>query len=193
MIITNGNSLKTRYLNVNNIDIDKLANDIRNGKIVVMPTDTVYGIMAIHNDFKAINKIYSIKQRSKEKPFIILVSGIEMATKIANIRKSDKNKISELWQEGNSPTTVILKRLDSTTETIALRKPNYQILLELITKLNVPLVSTSANLSGKNILQNFDEIKTTFNGKVEIIVDGPTQSSKPSTIIDFANNHIIRS
>ncbi len=159
------------------------------GSVLLLPTETVYGLMCLWSDDIARNKIYKIKQRDTKKPFQMLISNIEML-KSYNVILCDKAKqIIEEFCPG--PITIIL----STTggDTIGFRMPQHKFMLNLIQKLNKPLAATSANISGEQPILTVNEATASFaeNQPDLIIDDGPIKNTaKASTVIQIINNEI---
>ncbi len=165
---------------------------IRQGKVIVCPTDTVYGLIADATDKKAVEKIFKIKKRKDKKPVPIFVKDLKMAKRIAKIDKKQEKFLKSVWP---GKVTVVLERkmirrvYGINKRTIALRIPNFKPVNFLLEKLNRPLVGTSANISGKLPSGNLKEILRQFKGKKyqpDLIVDGGNlKPDKPSTVLDL--------
>jgi len=135
-------------------DYKAIVNNLKKGKIFVLPTDTIYGLSCIVSDKKALAKITAIKKREKGKPFITLVSSIAMASRYAKMSKDIAEKVKIIWQD-ERPTTIILPAKHKLPEgvlsmdgNISLRLPKSKFLTKIIRSLGVPIVSTSLNISG---------------------------------------------
>ena len=120
-----------------------------NGKIIIVPTDTVYGLVADAYNEKAVNKIFQIKSRPKKLPLILFVSSIEEAKKIAIFSEEEEVVARAFWP---GDLTLVLKRKSNkifygykSNQTVGIRIPKHKALLSLIEKFNKPLASTSAN------------------------------------------------
>ncbi len=168
----------------------KVEKVLQGGGIVVVPTDTLYGILTRASDKKAVERIYSIKGRDEDKPFIILITSIAELEQFG-IKKSVYDKYQEIFQPKTSVilpcTSVKFKYLHRGKESLAFRiisKRNGH-LYKLIKKLG-PLVAPSANPQGKEPAKNRREAKAYFGDKVDAYVCYGTKSSKPSTIISLA-------
>jgi len=118
-------------------EIEKIAEIIKNGKILVLPTDTVYGIAANALDVNAVKKIYELKKRNNNKPINILVSNIEMVKKAVKEISEVEEKIIEQFFPG--ALTIVFKKsklipdiVTSGLDTIGIRMPENKFLLELI-------------------------------------------------------------
>ena len=140
------------YLNFNNkIDYSKLkipAKIIKNGGIVIFPTETVYGIGTNGLDEKAIKKLYEVKQRPLNKPISLLVNSFDMINEVAkDITELEYTLIKKFFP---GPLTLILKKKDivpdiltSNSDTIGIRMPANEIALKLIEYANVPIATPS--------------------------------------------------
>ena len=180
--------------------INKVVETIKKGGVVVFPTDTVYGFLADAKNKKAVNRIFKIKRRSKQKPLSVFVQDFKTAKSIALIDKNQKSFLKKSWP---GKVTVVLKRKTGTKlygidrKTIAVRIPKYKFLNDLLKKINKPLVQTSVNISGqlplvrvKDMLGKFKEDKL----QPDLIVDAGFLKNKPSKIIDLTgkNEKILR-
>lgn len=174
--------------------VELCADLLKSKKIVILPTDTVYGFSGIV-DFTA-DKIRKIKGREESKPFIQLISKKE------DIYSITDSKISqELLNFWPGPLTIIVKvknsskNVPSETETVAVRCPGDEWLRKVIEKTGNPIYSTSVNRSGKDVLTKINDIILEFEDEVDLIVqNGDSKSSVPSTIINCTeeNYKIIR-
>jgi L-threonylcarbamoyladenylate synthase len=186
--------MKNIVINLDKIsddEINLISSELKKGKVIAYPTDTIYGLGCDATNQKSINKIYKIKKRPKNKPLIILINGFPMLKKYFII---DSDKLCLLKQIWPGPFTAILNarnnlpdNLKSIDKSIGVRFPKNNFLIQLINKINRPLVSTSLNLSNRPNLKNLNQIDEYFpKGCLpDILIDaGKLKSSKPSTIID---------
>lgn len=166
---------------------------IKEGKIIICPTDTVYGLIADATNKKTVGKIFTIKRRQKRKAIPIFVKDLKMAKKLARIDKVQEEFLRKAWP---GKTTVILKSkklrmriYGISKDRIGLRIPNYKIINLLLQKLNFPLTGTSANISGNppsgNIKKVLRQLKNKRNEPNLVIDAGNLPKSKPSTVIDL--------
>lgn len=177
------------------MDIDLLTNILKDGKLAIIPTDTIYGLIADATKEDAIKKVYEAKKREKKKPLIILVSSISMLKEyVSEISILENSLIQEFWP---GPLTIIFKKknlsdtLTGGRKEIAVRLPNNHDLLKLIEKLNHPIIATSANLSGEKAITNISLLKSEIREKVSYIYDVGTMNEVASTLIKVENNKII--
>ena len=193
-----------QYINMkNNLNYDKLkepAQIIRNGGIVIFPTETVYGIGTSGLDEDAIKKLYEVKLRPLNKPISLLVNNLEMVEKIAKNITEVEYRLMEKFFSG--PLTIILEKKDivpdiltSNTNTVGIRMPSGEIAKKLIEFAGVPIATSSSNISGKPSGTNITDIKKDFKGKVDCFIDnGESELGIPSTVIRVIDNipHILR-
>ena len=171
-------------------DKQQIASAIRaleHGGVVLMPTDTIYGLHAIANNADAIERIVEIKGRSEEKSFVVIGASIaQLESQGCVFSKHARAVVEELWP---APLTAIVALRTNIAAsrgatTLAVRVPALQWLRELLEQ-SGPLASTSANRSGERPL--VDPKSISFSGLDAVIDLGP-QSGKPSTIVDFTGD-----
>lgn len=158
------------------------AKVIKNGGLVIFPTETVYGIAANFLDGKAMERLCRVKARPEGKPFTVHISDLniirDMGCEITGIAEK---LINEFWP---GPLTIILKSHKS--RKIGFRMPANKIALELIMASGVPVVAPSANLSGKPAPTTAEEAMADLEGKIDIVIDGGiTNVGVESTVIDL--------
>ena len=193
-----------KYIDLlNDIDYTKLkepAELIRNGGIVVFPTETVYGIGANALNENAIKKLYDIKKRPLNKPISLLVNSIDMIEQVAkDITKLEYALIKTFFP---GPLTIILKKknivpniVTANQDTVGIRMPANEIALKLIGYVGSPIATPSANISGKPSGINLKDIMEDFDGKVDCFIDdGPSKIGLASTIVQIVDGvpHILR-
>ena len=182
--------------NALNIDYEEIERYLRAGKLIIYPTDTVYGVGGIIESEETIENIYKAKERNFKSPLIVLVSDVEKIEKIAYINEKNREKIEKLikrfWPGG---LTIILKRKDNVPDimvsggaTVGVRMPEHEIALNIISRAGGMLPTTSANISGEATPKRYLELSEEFKSRIDIIVDGgecPIGSA--STIIDMSD------
>jgi L-threonylcarbamoyladenylate synthase len=172
--------------------INKAADVIKKGGVVVFPTDTVYGFIADAANKKAVGKIYKIKKRARSKPLPVFVKDIKIAQELANISKDQEKVLKKHWPGKYTFVLEIRKTAKlygQDKKTIALRIPKYKFLNDLLKKINKPLVQTSVNISGEPELKKIKEIIEKFKdnkNKPNLIINrGNLLKSKSSKIVDL--------
>lgn len=192
------------YLDVRNgyqeIELKQIAQEMRNGKICLFPTETVYGIGTNGLDKKAIEKIYNIKKRKKTNPINLLVSDMTMIKEITDNISSLEYKLMETFFPG--PFTIILKKkniipniVTANSDFVGIRMPSGEIAQNLVKLSGVPIAAPSANISGKLSGTNLKDIIGDFGNKLDYIIDGgKSEIGIESTIVKVINNipHILR-
>lgn len=145
------------------------------GKSILYPTDTVWGLGCDATNFEAVSTIYKIKQREESKSLIVLVSSIEM---LLDYVITVPEKALDLLSVSKKPTTIIYRNPKhisanciASDNTIAIRIVQDEFCKQLITKFGKPLVSTSANISGEDTPKSFSEISKTILHSVDYIVN----------------------
>ena len=162
--------------------IEYSARAIREGSIVAFPTETVYGLAVNAADKKAVEKLYSIKRRSRGKPFTVHIADLKVIRRMGcRITKSAASLMKKFWP---GPLTIILKSKDG--RKIGFRMPANKVALDLIRRAGVPVIAPSANMSGKKPPKTAKEALKDLDGKIEIALDaGPTDVGIESTVIDI--------
>ena len=159
---------------------------IKDGKVLVCPTDTVYGLVCDADNKKAVERLYEIKKRPRSKPLPIFIKDIMMAKKLAKINPVQEKYLKKVWP---GKVTAVLERKDG-RGTIGLRIPNHPWLLDLVKQQpSRPLTGTSANISGKPASTNIKEVIGQFEGQKyqpDLVIDaGNLPKAKPSKVIDL--------
>lgn len=165
------------------------ANVIKNGGVVMHPTETCYGFAADIFNEEALGKIYRIKGREEKKPFSILVDSFEMAEKYGEFSKLAR-KIAEKYWPG--ALSIIVPRKSALPEFfnkgekfVSIRLSSDKFTSEMVKSFDGPVVTTSANVSGKSPLYSVDMSQFSENASdIDLVVDGGVLSeNKPSTIV----------
>ncbi len=178
--------------------MDRVVEEIEKGNLVIMPTDTVYGIMADALNEDAINKVFIAKKR-ENKPLILLVSSIDMLKKyVKEVNELQMKLIEQYWP---NTLTIIFDKNDNLSnnltcglETVGIRMPNNRLLLDIMNKTNKPLISTSANISNHEVITSTDLIEEELRNKISYILDDGIKTNISSTIVKVEDNkiHILR-
>lgn len=166
---------------------------ISDGGVVLLPTDTVYGLASDAKNIKAIEKIFIIKGRAKEKALPVFISSFEMLTDVAYIK--DKRALDLLKKFWPGALTAILYargwmpvELRAGELTIGVRMPDYNLVLNIIKQFKGPITGTSANLSSKPASGKIEEVISQFKHmpfKPDLVLDaGDLPESEPSTVVD---------
>lgn len=193
-----------KYINmkdrIDEIKLKEIGEELRKGKVAIFPTDTVYGIGTNALNEKAVMKLYDIKNRPIEKPISLLVSDIDMIKNVARSISNIEYEIINKFFPGS--LTIILKKkailpniYNQNLDTVGIRIPNNIIARKIIKYANVPIATSSANISGKESIIKIDKNIKELYEKVDYIIDGgESKDKKASTIVKVIDNvpHILR-
>ena len=175
------------------MQISKEVKVLKAGGLVIYPTETCYGAGVDATNQKAVNKLLSYKAFRQGKPLSVAVSNQAMAEKYVSLNPTAKNLYTKFLP---GPLTVISKGkgklaqgIESTTNTLGIRIPDYPLIIKLITKLNRPITATSANASYKprpySIPQLLKSLSKKQQNLIDLIIDvGTLPKRPPSTIVD---------
>lgn len=173
--------------------LEEAVGILKNGGVVVYPTDTIYGLGADIFNKKAVKKVYQIKGRKFNKPLLILADSKKEIGKFVYLNTSAKKAISEFLP---GPLTLILKKgrlvpevITGGRETVGIRLPRNKIATALAKKLGRPITTTSANLAGRKTPATGGAIFNHFKSKKyqpDLILDAGKLENKPSTILDLS-------
>jgi len=165
--------------------------------LIVLPTDTVYGIGADAFSAFAVNALLEAKGRGRQSPPPVLIPSLDTLRALADNPPAIAFKLAEKFWPGALTLIVRAQRslswdLGETKGTVALRIPNNDFTLALLKEVG-PLAVSSANLTGEPAATNIDEAQKYFEKKVGVYLDGgPTSSNKPSTILDLTEDGFVK-
>ena len=163
--------------------IRKAAKVLVDGGLVIIPTETVYGIAANALDEKALERLYEIKNRSKDKPFSILIAHESKVRELCcDVPVAAYKLIHKYWP---GPLTVILKSVSQGK--VGLRMPDNLVALAIINQSAVPLACPSANISDLPAPVNFEQAIKAMDGLVDLAIDaGAAKVGLESTVVDLS-------
>ena len=185
-------------IDINNIDkneIKKQSKLLSEGKTVIFPTETVYGLGANALDEDAVKKIYEAKGRPSDNPLIVHIYDKEEVYNLAeNINEKAKTIMDKFWP---GPITIILNKKDIVPyrtsgglETVAIRMPSHLIAREIIKEAGVPIAAPSANISGRPSPTKADHVYEEMNGRVSgIVLGGDCNFGLESTVLDVTTEN----
>lgn len=164
------------------------------GKIIILPTDTVYGIGCLLNDLPSVHKIYEIKSRDGKKPLAILAASLTQVWELVKDPKSLEIYAQKYWP---GALTLVAKKTDlvsdeitSGFDTVGIRVPNNKELLSFLEVVG-PIVMTSLNISTEPAIYEFEKTKV-FQNQVDYTVNGGTLSVEASTVYDTIQKKTLR-
>ena len=184
--------METLFLSANEPSCAQTAAEIiRNGGLVAIPTETVYGLGANGLDEKAVARIFEAKGRPQDNPLILHVASPESITEFAHHIPQAAFDLAEAFWPG--PLTIILpakefipRRTTGGLDTVGLRCPDCDVTREIIRLAGVPVAAPSANISGKPSTTTAEHVLHDHDGKIDAIVDGgPCRVGVESTIVDL--------
>ncbi len=165
---------------------------LRGGGTIAYPTDTYYGIGCDILNKKAIQKVYQLKQRNKNKPFSFICSGLKNISHYAKVSNYAYKTMKRLLP---GPYTFILegsklvpKIMLTKRKTAGIRVPNNSICLALVEELGNPIITTSATMPNGTIFYDPSLIHDFFQSRIDIVIDGGTVPGNPSSVISLIND-----
>ncbi len=171
--------------------IERAAEVVREGGVILYPSDTIYGLGCDPFCKSAVRRIFEIKKRPGEKGLLVLVPSSDWLERLARGVDSDLLKVCERFWPG--PLTIVLKarrelsrELTGREGKIGIRWPANPFLQEWMERIPGPIVSTSANLSGGEVITSASELQELFGSEVDLFVQSeePVRGT-PSTVVDF--------
>lgn len=188
--------MQTKLIKANDSNINEtalLAGEIlRNGGIVAIPTETVYGLAANALSGEAVKKIFEAKGRPQDNPLIVHVTDISEVTPLVKSIPDEARRLAERFWPG--PLTMIMPKSDIIPDetsgglsTVAVRCPSHPVARAIIRAAGVPLAAPSANISGRPSPTNAKYVFEDMNGKIDMIVDGgQSEVGVESTVVTLA-------
>ncbi|MFL2664617.1 MAG: L-threonylcarbamoyladenylate synthase [Dehalococcoidia bacterium] len=179
-----------------NIKIDKAIENIIQGNLVAIPTDTYFALSANGLNTKAIKKIYKVKGRNYSSPIPLLISSQNMAQNISNNLPDLFFDLTKKFWPG--PLTIVVEANDkvplivkSESNKVGIRIPKHNVCLEIINKTNLPLSGTSCNISGMNPSKSYNFINSNYANLVDFTLEEPCgMETAPSTVLEIIDNTI---
>lgn len=157
------------------------------GRLVVIPTDTVYGVAARLDKPESIGRIFEVKRRPRSKPVAVLVADLETAMRIGEFTEEARRRAEEGWPGPLTlvvPSVTPLPALGGHGTTVGVRVPDHRWALELLRACG-PLATTSANPSGSPTAATIEDVAKDLGDHVALYVDGGRLDSPPSTVISL--------
>lgn len=185
-------------MNIKSLDKNSSAEWLKSGKILLHPTESIWGFGCDAFNENAVKKIFDIKKRDSKKSFILLADSLDSIENIlCSISKQDKKYISKYWP---GPYTFLINykdtipdHLKNETQKLAIRVSNHLPIKRLLKAFNGFMISTSVNISGEKSMNNISEIIQSFEYEELAYYDEELGANKnPSQIIDLKSKSIIR-
>jgi len=172
--------------------VRRTAEVLRNGGIIIYPTDTVYGIGCDLFNKRGIERIYEIKRRSHKQPFSFICADLKDISQYALVSNYAYKTMKRLLP---GPYTFILeasrmvpKLLQSKRQTTGIRVPDSRICLAIVSELGHPIISTSAAVADEEILSDPDEIDDKFGRLLDLVIDGGILSPELSSVVSLVDD-----
>lgn len=180
------------YSHYNKRMIDNIVTALRDSQVVILPSDTLYGLAANAYDEVAVAKVFAIKQRSENKKLPVHYFSLQQAANDIEITPTIEKLVAKFMP--GALTIVAGKKAESqlrfVNDTVAFRIPNHKTLLKIIEKLGAPITMPSANISDMPPSLYFQEIKEEFEG-LGGIEDDEGICQIPSTIVDVTSQQVV--
>lgn len=169
----------------------EVAEALQKGELVVIPTDTLYGIVGSARDKEAVERLYTLRGRDKSKPCIILIPDISGLEEFGIVLiEADEEALNKIWP---GKVSVVFDCVDEKwsylhrgAKTLAFRVPDNEELRNLLRNTR-PLVAPSANPQGQPAAHTIEEAKNYFGDRITLYVDGGYRDSLPSTVARLRN------
>ena len=172
--------------------IRKVVEVLKNDGIIAYPTDTYYGIGCDIMNKKAIEKIYLLKQREKNRPFSFICSGLKNISDYAKVSNYAYKTMKRLLP---GPYTFILegsklvpKIMLTNRKTAGIRVPNNKICLALVEEIGNPIITTSATTPDGSVFDNPSLINEYYRTRIDVVIDGGPVPGQPSSVISLIND-----
>ncbi len=184
-------------INLERVDrrvLTQAAAVVKQGGTLLYPTDTIYGFGCDAFNDGAVRKVFEIKQRSEKNPALVLVHNKAMVKKlVGEISPLARRLMDACWP---GPLTIIFQArksfhpfISGENNTIGIRIPRNKFCLKLIAESGVPLLSTSANISGTPMIADAQQLIEAFSARVDLSIDaGTLKPSAPSTVVDVTRD-----
>lgn len=176
--------------------LDEAAAALREGGLVVFPTETVYGLAADALDADAVTAVFDAKRRPREKPLSFAFPDHEAALEYVHVGETERAFMAEFLP---GPVTVVCEKADDVPavltggrDRVGVRVPDHDVALALLERV-APLTATSANVSGEPSVTNPADLDPAFRERVDYVVDdGETPGGTGSTVVDVERGEILR-
>ena len=177
---------------INDRIVDQAVDILKNGGLIIYPTDTVYGLGCDITQKASIERIYRVKGMEKQKPLSFVCSDIKDISKYAKISTANYRDLRKYLP---GPYTFILpgtrevpKALLSKQKTVVVRIPDHPLTLAIVKALGNPIISTSVNISAKSFASDPQEFSEYYEGQVDLILDSGPTWAELSSVIDMTDD-----
>jgi tRNA threonylcarbamoyl adenosine modification protein (Sua5/YciO/YrdC/YwlC family) len=169
----------SRWTDTSPATLDEIAAVLRGGGVVLLPTDTIYGLHGLAGNREVTSRIAAIKGREETKPFVVLAASV---TQVEALGAAVPPILNDLWP---APLTAVLATNQAFS--IAVRVPAVEWLRSLLERTG-PLISTSANRAGEPPISTPDRLAQTLHDALDGLLDAGPIAGEPSAIVDFTGD-----
>ncbi|QGA81146.1 L-threonylcarbamoyladenylate synthase [Halomicrobium sp. LC1Hm] len=176
-------------------DLDRAADAIDDGELVIYPTETVYGLAGDALDPDAVQRVFDVKGRDRSKPVSLAVPSVDAAT---DYTEPSERELAFMRAFLPGPVTVLAQRRSSVPDVltagrdrVGIRVPDHELALALLERV-APITSTSANVSGEPSARTVEEIGESVRADAAVVLDGGRTPGTESTVVDVAADEIVR-
>lgn len=174
--------------------IKQVVECLRQGGVIIYPTDTTYGIGCDIFNRKGVKKIFQIKQRDDKKPFSFICSDLAEVSNYAQVSnfafKIMKRHLPGAFTFVLDATKIVPDALSTKQKTVGVRIPDNAISRAIVKELGHPLVTTSANISGEETPEDPQDINDQLGHLVDFVIDGGISIDEASTVISLLNDEV---
>jgi L-threonylcarbamoyladenylate synthase len=183
-----------------NLNVDEVVEILKQGKIIVYPTETVYGLGCDATNQEAVDKVFKIKQRQQNKPLLMVVNDVNMITEYVDWNEKLEELGQKYWPGALTVVTQaksdcnLVRGVLAEDGTVAFRITEHHLASEITEKLDKPLVSTSANITAQESSYDVESVVRMFENQEfqpDIIIDvGELPHRSPSTIVRVTGDRV---
>lgn len=178
---------------MNKVDYNLASTMVRDGLVGVLPTDTLYGLIASAQIESSVERVYGLKKRNSNKPCIVLIDSIDRLNDFGVlINDEERDLLSTLWPGSNSVVIKVSKApiyLTRNQNTLAFRVPSSDTLIDFLKKTG-PVIAPSANIESMKPAETVSDAEVYFGDEIDFYVDGGVKSCRPSRVIIMNNKKL---
>ncbi|MHC3436710.1 L-threonylcarbamoyladenylate synthase [Natrialbaceae archaeon A-gly3] len=177
-------------------DLEAAATAIREGELVVYPTETVYGLGADATDPAAVERVFEAKRRDSEKPVSLAVPSVPSALEYVRTTDRERRFLATFLP---GPVTVLCRKRESVPDVltagrdrVGIRVPDHRLALRVLERAGVPITATSANVSGRESARHTDDLDPEIRDAAAVVLEGGETGGTASTVVDVSAGTIHR-
>ena len=178
------------------MDLERAAEAIRAGSLVVYPTETVYGLGADALDPDAVERVFEVKGRDRSNPISFAVPSVPAAFEFVRTTDRERRFMAEFLP---GPVTVLCRRravvpdaLTAGTDRVGVRVPDHHVALSLCERAGTPITATSANVSGRESVRRVENLDAEVDEAAAVVLDGGETAGTESTVVDVSSDELLR-